>query len=216
MLLATIKWPFTKKICHRSTFATSAFLVLLTLSRTSCPSLSPVRTNSCALPSGSNTVNFIFPAINGRNTRAMKRPLDLQRVHFPNAVWPVFPALEEKIFFLVHNKNMFIAVYAGSANQRAQNWKAGYQAAKLARPDISLDVTLSQTGNEFQRLCNTITRKWNKQNKDPLDSIETTKILQLKRTWKWKKYFNKYVSFDSRLFKNKKTICKRSGQQGSL
>lgn len=59
-------------------------------------------------------------------------------------------------FFLVHNKNMFIVVWAGSANQRAQIWKAGYQAAKLARPDISLDVTLSRTGNQFPTLCNTI------------------------------------------------------------
>lgn len=145
-----------KKNCQLSTFATSALLVLLTLSRTCCPSLSPVRTNSCALPSGSNTVNFIFPAMNGRSTRAMKRLLDLQRVHFPNAVWPVFPAREGKKFFLVHNKNMFIVVWAGSANQRAQIWKAGYQAAKLARPDISLDVTLSRTGNQFPTLCNTI------------------------------------------------------------
>lgn len=77
---------------------------------------------------------------------------ELQRVHFLNAVRPVFPARLEKIFFLVHNKNMFIAVWAFSANQRAQNQKAGYQAAKLARPDISLDVTLPQTGNQFPKI----------------------------------------------------------------
>lgn len=95
-----------EKNCQLSTFATSAFLVLLTLSRTCCPSLCPVRTNSCALPSASNTVNFIFPAINGRNTRAMKRLLDLQRVHFSNAVWPVFPAREGKNFSCTQQKHV--------------------------------------------------------------------------------------------------------------
>lgn len=93
-----------EKNCQLSTFATSVLPVLLTLSRTCCPSLSPVRTNSCALPSASNTVNFIFSAINRRNTRAMKRLLDLQRVHFPNAVWPVFQAREGKKFFLYTTK----------------------------------------------------------------------------------------------------------------
>ena len=85
---------------------------------------------------------------------------------------------------------MFIMVWAGSANQRAQIWKAGYQAAKLARPDISLDVTLSQTGNPFLTLCNTITRtgnewKWNKQSQDPLNSIYTI-------TLHVKEYFNEF------------------------
>ena len=148
MLLANNKMVVREKDCQRSAFATSAFLVLLTLSRTCCPSLSPVRTNSCALPSGSNTVNFIFPAINGRNTRAMKRLLDLNTTSsFPKCCLAGLSSSRGENFFLVHNKNMFIAVKACSTNQRAQNWKAGYQAAKLARPDISLDVTLSQTGN---------------------------------------------------------------------
>lgn len=45
---------------------------------------------------------------------------------------------------------MFIAVWAGSANQRAQKQKAGYQAAKLAGPDISLDVTFPKPEINFQ------------------------------------------------------------------
>ena len=58
----------------------------------------------------------------------------------PNAVRPVFPTRLEKFYFLYTTQTCFTAVLAGSANQSAENQKAGYQAAKLARPDIA-DVT---------------------------------------------------------------------------
>lgn len=76
----------------------------------------------------------------------------LKQVHLLNAVRQV----SKKFFFLYTTKTCLIAVWPGSANQKAGNQKAGYQAAKLARPDMYRDVTGPQTGNV---LCNTIARK---------------------------------------------------------
>lgn len=126
-----------------------------TLSRTSCPSLSPVRTNSLPLPSGSKTTNLIFPLSNGVFSKETEKS-QMQQLSISG--------LQEN-FFQVHNKNMFEScldrLSPGHSQSADRKPKRGYQAAKLAGPDITFQFQpemLSKT-HVTQSSCNKITLK---------------------------------------------------------